>query len=82
MDVEHPTVPVRVMNLSSELQNIQKGTSCEPIISVLRSSGPHLSCDTGEQLPEHVYNRSSIDLNAERKQDLCALLKSQRSGTD
>ena len=81
VDVEHPTVPVRVMNLSSEPQNIRKGThlaSCEPIISVLRNNGPHLSCDTGEQLPEHVqklYERSSIDLNAEQKQDLCALLK-------
>lgn len=81
VDVEYPTVPVHVMNLSSEPQRIGKGThlaSCEPIISVLRNNGPHLVCDTGEQLPEQVqklYERSSVDLSAEQKQELHTLLK-------
>ena len=81
MDVEHPTVPVRMMNLSLEPQTIKKGThltSCEPIISVFRKYGFHPLCDTGEQLPEQVqklYERSIVNLNNEQKQDLHALFK-------
>ena len=45
---------------------------------MLRNNGPHLVCDTGEQLPKLVqklYERSSVDLNTEQKQDLHVLLK-------
>ena len=74
VDLEHPTVPVQVMNLSTEPRKIGKGThlaSCEPIVCVLRHDD-ETAYNTGEQLPEHLrelYKRSTTDLNIEQRQD-------------
>ena len=72
MDLKHSTVPIRVMNLSSESQRIGQETSlahCEP--------NPHNTCNVWEQLPEHLqklYERSTTGLSTEQKQELHVLL--------
>ena len=79
VDLEQPTVPVRVLNLSEKEQRIKSGVAvavCATVQSVLsKDVSGHPDCK--QALPDHlkdIYQRSIDGLEPERQEQICRLL--------
>ena len=79
VDLEQPTVPVRVLNLSEKEQRIKSGVAvavCASVQSVL-SKDVGGSTDCKQALPDHLkdlYQRSIDGLDPVRQAQVCKLL--------
>ena len=79
VDLEQPTVPVRMLNLSEKQQRIKSGVAvavCASVQSVLSKDADKIE-HSSQALPDHLrdlYSRSVDGLNPERRTQICKLL--------
>ena len=79
VDLEQPTVPIRVLNLSEKEQRIKSGVAvamCASVQSVLSKDGG-TAAPSKQVLPDHLrdlYQRSVDGLDPARQTQVCTLL--------
>jgi len=79
VDLEQPTVPIRVLNLSEKEQRIKSGVAvatCASVQSVLSKDGG-TAAPSKQVLPDHLrdlYQRSVDGLDPARETQVCTLL--------
>lgn len=74
VDLEKPTVPVRIMNLTDKGRRIKKGASiavCEPVLSVLSLKGNFDSQRPAAKLPKHLKDHVRQVLAISPKRNKC-----------